>query len=151
MEERIWYTLSGYRTILEHVTDVPISISGELVYFSVLGQQVIILNSLKVVNDLFDKRSHMYSDRPLLPMRDMYVVPGIGSFGSLIISPSSLGWKFVLGLMHYGDEWRQNRRILHQKYRPDAALAHRPTQLAKIHELLRNLLLDPENFEQHYK
>lgn len=53
--------------------------------------------------------------------------------------------------MHYGDEWRQNRRTLHQKYRPDAALAYRPTQLAKIHELLRNLLSEPENFEYHYK
>jgi hypothetical protein len=53
--------------------------------------------------------------------------------------------------MHYGEGWRQNRRILHQKYRPDAALAYRATQLAKIHELLRNLLSDPENFEQHYK
>jgi len=63
----------------------------------------------------------------------------------------SLGWEFVLGLMHYGDEWRKNRRTLHQKYRPDAALAHRPTQLAKVHELLRNLLVDPENFEHHYK
>jgi hypothetical protein len=53
--------------------------------------------------------------------------------------------------MRYGDEWRKNRRILHQKYKPDAALAQRPIQLEKIHELLRNLLSDPENFEQHYK
>lgn len=36
-----------------------------------MGQHVIILNSLKAVTDLFEKRSHIYSDRPILPMRDM--------------------------------------------------------------------------------
>lgn len=48
---------------------------GDIVYCSAVGQEVIILNSLKVVNELFDKRSHIYSDRPRLPMRDMYVRP----------------------------------------------------------------------------
>ncbi|KIJ42382.1 hypothetical protein M422DRAFT_171145 [Sphaerobolus stellatus SS14] len=98
-----------------------------------LSRHVIVLNSRKAVQDLFEKRSHIYSDRPLLAMRDI------------------LGWKFVLGLMHYDDEWRTNRRILHQKYRHDAALAYRPVQLSKIHELLKSVLRDPENFERHYK
>ncbi|KAF8815593.1 cytochrome P450 [Phlegmacium glaucopus] len=106
---------------------------GDIVYCYALGQHVIILNSLKAVTDLFDKRSHIYSDRPILPIRDI------------------LGWEFVLGLMFYGDTWRNNRRTLHRKYRPDAALAYRPTQLKKVHELLRNLLKDPNNFVDHYK
>ncbi|KAF9459021.1 cytochrome P450 [Collybia nuda] len=106
---------------------------GDIVYGHAMGQHVIILNSLKAVTDLFEKRSHIYSDRPVLPMRDV------------------LGWEFVLGLMYYGDTWRKNRRILHQKYRPDAALAHRPTQMKKVHELLRNILAKPESFVDHYK
>ncbi|TFK35719.1 cytochrome P450 [Crucibulum laeve] len=106
---------------------------GNIVYANAFGQHVVILNSLKAVIDLFEKRSQKYSDRPVLPMRDI------------------LGWKFVVGLMYYGDEWRKNRRILHQRYKPDAALAYRPIQMAKIHELLRNLLEDPSNFQEHYK
>ncbi|KIJ27205.1 hypothetical protein M422DRAFT_191307, partial [Sphaerobolus stellatus SS14] len=61
------------------------------------------------------------------------------------------GWKFVVGLMHYDDEWRKNRRILHQKYKQDAALAYPPVQLSKISEPLKAILRDPENFEHHYK
>jgi len=106
---------------------------GDIVYANALGQDVIILNSRKAVDDLFEKRSQLYSDRPLLPMRDI------------------LGWSFVVGLMHYDDEWRLNRRLLHQKYRPDAAIDFRPVQLDKVHELLRNLLRDPGNFQGHYQ
>jgi hypothetical protein len=83
MEKKIWYVL--YWMMPERMLELR-PISGDIVYFSVLGQQVIILNSLKVVNELFDKRSHMYSDRPLLPMRDMYVIPSISNVRSLIIS-----------------------------------------------------------------
>lgn len=53
--------------------------------------------------------------------------------------------------MHYDDTWRKNRRTLHQRYRPDAALAYRPIQMKKVHELLRNVLAEPENFVDHYK
>jgi len=48
-------------------------LSGDIVYCNAMGQHVIILNSLKVTIDLFEKRSNMYSDRPVLPMRDMYI------------------------------------------------------------------------------
>ena len=44
---------------------------GDIVYTYAMGQHIIILNSLKAVTDLFDKRSQIYSDRPILPMRDM--------------------------------------------------------------------------------
>jgi hypothetical protein len=44
---------------------------GDIVYGYALGQHVIILNSRKAVTELFEKRSQIYSDRPLLPMRDM--------------------------------------------------------------------------------
>lgn len=131
--------------------------SGDIVYSYALGQHVIILNSLKMAIDLFEKRSQMYSDRPVIPMRDMYVFlsPSLQLGNDFLTSNFwySLGWDFVLGLMFYGDAWRNNRRTLHRKYRPDAALAYRPTQMKKIHELelLRNLLIDPTEFIDHYK
>ena len=33
-----------------------------------LGQHVVIINSLDVAIDLLDKRSNIYSDRPVMPM-----------------------------------------------------------------------------------
>ena len=45
--------------------------TGNVVYAEALGQHVIVLNSYKAVEELFEKRAQIYSDRPLLPMRDM--------------------------------------------------------------------------------
>jgi len=36
---------------------------GDMVFFKVLGQPILILNSVKRTNDLFEKRSSNYSDR----------------------------------------------------------------------------------------
>jgi hypothetical protein len=41
---------------------------GDVVYLSVLGQPIVILNSLKAVKDLLDQRSSIYSDRPIFTM-----------------------------------------------------------------------------------
>jgi len=44
-------------------TRFPIPAAGDMVFFKVLGQPFLILNSLKRTNDLFEKRSSNYSDR----------------------------------------------------------------------------------------
>lgn len=47
------------------------ALPGDLIHVRVFGQHTVIVNSLKVANDLFEKRSHVYSDRPSVPMIDM--------------------------------------------------------------------------------
>lgn len=37
---------------------------GDIIYIKTFGQPMIILGSLKAANELFDKRSSIYSDRP---------------------------------------------------------------------------------------
>jgi hypothetical protein len=46
-------------------------IKGGLVHASALGQHIIIVNSVKTAFELFEKRSHIYSDRPVIPMIEM--------------------------------------------------------------------------------
>jgi hypothetical protein len=41
---------------------------GDLMHASVSGQHVIIINSVKTATELFEKRSHIYSDRPVVPI-----------------------------------------------------------------------------------
>ena len=41
---------------------------GDVMYTSVCGQGILILNSPEAVSDLLEKRSANYSDRPHLPM-----------------------------------------------------------------------------------
>lgn len=50
------------------------SLPGKIVHLDVLGQHIVVLNSLDAVNDLFEKRSRIYSDRPPFPFRlaDLY-------------------------------------------------------------------------------
>ena len=43
-------------------------------YFNVLGQHFLILNSPQRITDLFEKRSSNYSDRMLSPVLELYVL-----------------------------------------------------------------------------
>jgi len=46
---------------------------GKIIYSSVLGIDMVIINSEAVARELLDKRSAIYSDRPAIPTNDMYV------------------------------------------------------------------------------
>ena len=43
-------------------------IPGDFIYLEILGTRLLVLNSEKVAQDLLDKRSQNYSDRPQVPM-----------------------------------------------------------------------------------
>jgi hypothetical protein len=44
---------------------------GDLTYLNAAGKPVVIINSRKVAEDLFDRRSAIYSDRPHNVVTDM--------------------------------------------------------------------------------
>jgi hypothetical protein len=47
--------------------------AGDIISFRVFGQVIVVLNSIQVNKDLLEKRPDIYSDRPLIPIFDMYV------------------------------------------------------------------------------
>ncbi|KAJ7505253.1 cytochrome P450 [Mycena galericulata] len=106
---------------------------GDIVHARIFGQHIIFVNSRKIAADLFDKRSHIYSDRPAAPMTEL------------------IGWDFNVGLMPYTDRWRRSRRLFQRCFRRDASRTYRPIQITKIHDLLRGLLSQPEDFVALYK
>jgi hypothetical protein len=53
-----------------HLTD---GMAGDIISFRAFGQVVVVLNSIEVNKDLLEKRPDIYSDRPLIPIFDMYV------------------------------------------------------------------------------
>ena len=59
---------AGMNTVTFHTPNptrnLLISLSGEIMYVSALGQGVLIINSQRVAVDLLEKRSNIYSDRP---------------------------------------------------------------------------------------
>jgi len=108
-------------------------IKGDLVHASALGLHIIIINSVKTAFEFFEKRSHIYSDRPVVPMIAL------------------MGWDFNVGLMRLGDRWRHHRRMFQQHFRRDMSRNYRPVQMKKVHALLQGLLSTPQEFRDLLK
>ncbi|KII88998.1 hypothetical protein PLICRDRAFT_40636 [Plicaturopsis crispa FD-325 SS-3] len=93
---------------------------------------MIIINSVDIANDLLERRSSIYSDRP-----------------QSVMATELMGWHWNLSLMRYGSLWRAGRRLFHHEFHPDAALRFRPREEAATHELLRRFVNEPEGFSEH--
>ncbi|OJA21343.1 hypothetical protein AZE42_07123 [Rhizopogon vesiculosus] len=52
--------------------------------------------------------------------------------------------------MCYSDEWRLNRRLFHQTFRPDSSLKFRPMQIRRAREMILNLIDDPQHYHSHF-
>ncbi|KAG1879760.1 cytochrome P450 [Suillus subluteus] len=66
---------------------------GDITHVEVLGWHIILLNSVKTAMEMMDRKSILYSDRPVLPM-----------VGELV------GWKDSLPFLSYGDCLRRQRK-----------------------------------------
>jgi hypothetical protein len=49
--------------------------AGDFLSFRVFGKVIVVLNSLKANKDLLERRADIYSDRPVVPIIEMYVFP----------------------------------------------------------------------------
>ena len=45
-----------------------ISVVGDIFYLEILGRKIVIVNNYEMANELLDKRSANYSDRPVFPL-----------------------------------------------------------------------------------
>ncbi|KAI9431010.1 cytochrome P450 [Lactarius psammicola] len=104
---------------------------GHIVYYCFLGKDIVMLNTIKAIKDLFEKRGDVYSDRPFFPFIDM------------------MDWYWQLQLKRYGEDWRQGRKLLDRSLRPTGAAAYRPTQQARARVLLTRLLATPNQWRDH--
>ncbi|EJD46840.1 cytochrome P450 [Auricularia subglabra TFB-10046 SS5] len=106
---------------------------GPVVHLRVFYKHFIVVNTLEVVSELFDKRSAIYSDRPSFPMLDL------------------MGWAWNTGLMPYGQTWRTHRRVLHGFFHEGAAKNYEDIQTRNNLVLLSSLLASPDAFRHHIR
>ncbi|OAX43704.1 cytochrome P450 [Rhizopogon vinicolor AM-OR11-026] len=104
---------------------------GDLVYSRVLGQHFIIISSMKVARDLLDKRSAIYSNRPVLRAYEEF---GISS---------------TTATLSYGETLRRHRKLYHDVLNAEASAGYHDLFLRKAHQLVANLLSAPEGVEDH--
>ncbi|EIW84435.1 cytochrome P450 [Coniophora puteana RWD-64-598 SS2] len=107
---------------------------GDLVYCNVLGQDIVIVNSEKVAEDLMEKRSRNYSDR--MDMSDM-------------LEP--YGMDFATVLLNHNATWQAHRRILQQTLRPEVVVAYQSTQLHCTANLTQSLARAPSEWWKHIR
>ncbi|KAI0068104.1 cytochrome P450 oxidoreductase [Artomyces pyxidatus] len=104
---------------------------GPISSVSILGQPVIFLNSLDVCNDLLEKRSSIYSGRPVLPFA-----------GEMI------GWNREMILAPYGSRFRALRKLVARQIGSKAAIAApfvRETQEYETRHFLARVCANPED------
>ena len=111
------------------------------------GQDMVILNSQEVAVALLEKRSHKYSDRPVLSILELYVVPPVLCFS---LTFHRFGWEWASSTARYGPRLRLHRRLLHQVFHAKAALTYRPKQMWNAYQMLTHLLDDPTRYEAHF-
>ncbi|EMD42005.1 hypothetical protein CERSUDRAFT_110546 [Gelatoporia subvermispora B] len=119
-----WITYEGWSR--EHGSD--------MVSMSVLGNTIIVVNSMDIAMELLEKRSSTYSDRPRMVMLNELV---------------GFGWG--LAFRRYDGAWRDSRKMFHQEFHPAAVKRFRPTELNAVRHFLQDLLSTPDEFLEHVR
>ncbi|OAX39048.1 cytochrome P450 [Rhizopogon vinicolor AM-OR11-026] len=107
---------------------------GDISHVEVLGQHIIVLNSVKTAMKMLDKKSSLYSDRPVFPMAKL------------------AGWKDALPLLPYGDHFRWNRKNFHHVMGSRTAMkVHHPLEEIETHRFLKRIHVTPEELMKHVR
>jgi hypothetical protein len=68
-------TYGGWSKVFIMSLDQILSLfTGKIIHSRILGIDMIIINSESIARELLDKRSAIYSDRPVIPTNEMYVL-----------------------------------------------------------------------------
>ena len=105
---------------------------GEIFYTRVGGSDYIWLSSPRMVKELMDKRSAIYSSRPPTPLAG---------------DTASAGRRQLF--MAYGPSYRTVRRIAHSLLNITISTSYQPIQDLESKQLMYDLLHDPDNFYDH--
>ncbi|RXW19089.1 hypothetical protein EST38_g6769 [Candolleomyces aberdarensis] len=104
---------------------------GDLVYLEAVGQPILILGSLERANEILERKSSKYSNRPVLPALEMIDV----------------AWSF--SLFQYGPELRHYRKTFHQYFNANVISRYQPILDEEVTAFLRKLHKSPELFLDH--
>ncbi|KAJ7622192.1 cytochrome P450 [Roridomyces roridus] len=96
---------------------------GDVMYLKLPGMSIVVLDSLQAAEDLLEKRSAIYSDRPIFPLYELF------------------GWTSTLTMMPYGKKFTQYRQMHHAYLNRQRCLDYHPIQLDEARTLVKNLWL----------
>ncbi|KZT19604.1 cytochrome P450 [Neolentinus lepideus HHB14362 ss-1] len=101
---------------------------------TLFGRSFYVLNSRKSITDLLDARSHIYSDRP-----------------HLVMANDIMGWGDTVVMSHYGQRFRNYRKILKNGLGQGAIRTYVPLLEDEAVSYLESLVETPKSFVQHFR
>ncbi|KAH6899258.1 cytochrome P450 98A3 [Coprinopsis sp. MPI-PUGE-AT-0042] len=107
---------------------------GDMIYLEVLGQPLLILNTLEDSSELLERRSANYSDR-------------FQSFGAKMMDTDTWNW----ALDNYNHGLKEYRRLFHQLLGPKQVPQYRPVVEEEVYTFLQRLLSTPVDFTDHVR
>ncbi|KAK0434405.1 cytochrome P450 [Desarmillaria tabescens] len=108
---------------------------GDIVSVSILGRRLVVINSAQMAISILDKKSSIYSDRPV-----------VGMGGELV------GWRNSLALMPYGARFRNHRRLAHQLFGNNATMNQfLPMLESEMRRSLKRIFIRPEGLSEHIR
>ena len=125
-----------------------------MIYINVLGQHFVILSSLDIISDLFEKRSSNYSDRKHMTMLNELYVSHSFPLKELVKNADRcrrMNWSMSFAHMPYGLWWRKHRKLFHEQFHRNVATKYQPIQRQEIQAFLRRLLVTPNDFSHHIR
>ncbi|KAH7337957.1 cytochrome P450 [Rhizoctonia solani] len=106
-------------------------LNSDIISITVFGQVIVVLNSAKAVNELLDRRSAIYSNRPELPMLNY---------------PDLVDWSKEISTLPYGERWRSQRRMTHKALDKDANMQYGLLALKQSRLAAQRISANPDNF-----
>ncbi|KAI0697644.1 cytochrome P450 [Cerioporus squamosus] len=106
---------------------------GDVLYFKILQNSILVLDSARAVNKFLHKKAANSSDRKQNPMIELS------------------GSKLNFGFLPHGQWWRRHRRAFWQHFNGKVSIAYRPAQRDVAHQFLGKLLRDPSRLSEHIR
>lgn len=103
---------------------------SDVLYFNILGQHVVVLNSVQAASDLLDKRGANYCDRPRFVLFEV------------------MGWRMTLTFLRWGPHFRMHRRVLQKAFQKSNITQFRPLQERETRVLLDGIVRQPQDWER---
>ncbi|KAF9256203.1 cytochrome P450 [Marasmius fiardii PR-910] len=118
----------------EHTFTNWSAVYGDVVYLQIFQQPMVLLNTFEAAQDLLEKRSAIYSDRP-----------------RFVLFSELMGWQNASTHVRYGPRFRKHRRFIHQTFNQQASQILKPIQEKETLTLIRGLMTTPDHFYQHLR
>ncbi|THH19556.1 hypothetical protein EW146_g1637 [Bondarzewia mesenterica] len=102
---------------------------SDVLYVNMLGQHVVVLNSVQAAVDLLDKRGANYCDRPRFVLFEV------------------MGWSGTLTFLRWGPRFQMHRKLLQSSFTKPRCVQYQDLQITETRRLIKSIIADPGNWE----